>query len=54
MMGSPGHPFYIHGTQFQVPSRVRDETYDNKLYQSTNHGKKESTVKMRSMKKHYK
>lgn len=29
MMGSPGHPFHIHGTQFQVLSRDGEEPYLN-------------------------
>ncbi|MBK5247176.1 MAG: multicopper oxidase domain-containing protein [Peptostreptococcaceae bacterium] len=29
MMGSPGHPFHIHGTQFQVLSRNGYEPEEN-------------------------
>ncbi len=31
MMGSPGHPFHIHGTQFQVLSRDGEPPYVNEL-----------------------
>ncbi|MFH5836448.1 multicopper oxidase family protein [Proteiniclasticum sp. C24MP] len=31
MMGSLGHPFHIHGTQFQVLSRNGEEPYQNEM-----------------------
>lgn len=47
MMGSQGHPFHIHGTQFQVLSRNGDQPFANELgWKDTVYVRANETVKI--------